>query len=184
MKISAILLAILPLSYALTTGLAPTLPNYYAKLELEQFETNSTAIQARTDVEICQLLISAGSLCVSIVSAITTYSYQMASLVKSDSDGNDCTVHSGSMDSVHWQYYATGRNCDTTAQQSTIAGAIAVYLESQSSEVCGVHCLELTHSGTWAGYLTLGPSSLDLSGVSCSNSRTFTTCVSGGKNDV
>lgn len=64
------------------------------------------------------------------------------------------------MDGISWVYYATGRNCDTTAEASTIQGAIKHHLQTtDGSKLCGTECLDLTHSGTWSGYLLIGPTS-------------------------
>ncbi|KAK7006135.1 hypothetical protein R3P38DRAFT_3366847 [Favolaschia claudopus] len=41
---------------------------------------------------------------------------------RSDSNNGDCTVHTGSVDDVSWEVYATGQNCDTTAELKDYRG--------------------------------------------------------------
>ena len=122
--------------------------------------------------------------CVSVAAFTAQVALGIAGLVKSDSDANDCTEHSGSIDGVTWKVYATGRNCDTTAQLKTIQGAMTEYLDAQNNNVCGVHCLKLTHSGTFAGYVTIAPAGTSLDSFYCGQSNSFGDCVSGGKNDT
>jgi hypothetical protein len=104
--------------------------------------------------------------------------------MKSNSDNNDCTAHTGAIDNVHWKVYATGRNCDTSAQLDTIRGAITVYLEEQNNEICGASCIKVTHGGTYAGFVAIAPAGTSLDSYHCGQSYTFGNCVSGGEDDV
>lgn len=122
--------------------------------------------------------------CVAISAVVAQVSLGIAGLVKSDSNAHDCSEHSGSIDGVTWKVYATGRNCDTTAQLDTIQGAVTKYLEKQNKNVCGVHCLKLSHGGTFTGYVTLAPAGTSLDGYYCGQYNSFGDCVSGGKNDT
>lgn len=122
--------------------------------------------------------------CVAIGAVIAQVALGIAALVKTDSNANDCNAHSGSIDGVTWKVYATGRSCDTTAQLNTIQGAVTKYLEKQNKNVCGVHCLKLTHGGTYAGYVTIAPAGTSLNSYYCGGFSSFGNCVSGGDNDT
>ena len=122
--------------------------------------------------------------CVGIGSGISGIIFGIAGLMKASSDRKDCSEHSGSIDGVTWKVYATGRNCDTTAQIDTIRGAISNYLQSVNESVCGVHCLKMSHGGTYNGFVTLAPAGTPLDGFYCGQSMSFGDCVSGGERDV
>lgn len=122
--------------------------------------------------------------CVAIGAVTAQIALGIAALLKSDSNAHDCTAHSASIDGVTWKVYATGRNCDTTAQLNTIQGAVTKYLEKQNKKVCGVHCLKLSHGGTYNGYVTIAPAGTPLDGYYCGEFNAFGNCVSGGKNDT
>ncbi|KAK6996554.1 hypothetical protein R3P38DRAFT_2799921 [Favolaschia claudopus] len=74
---------------------------------------------------------------------LATIGSAIASSLKSDSDNNDCAAHTGSVDDVSWE---------SMQRLKTIAGAIDVYLRAQDKAVCGVHCIRLTHGGTYSGH--------------------------------
>jgi hypothetical protein len=141
------------------------------------------SLKARKDVKTCIATSARAGVCVAIASYLTTTGFNIATQVKSSSNNHDCSVHNGHVDNVTWSTYATGNNCDTTAQASTIAGSIDKYLRAQDSNVCGVHCLKMTHGGTWTGYVTLAPQGTDLNSFYCGSSNSFGQCSSGGKND-
>lgn len=122
--------------------------------------------------------------CVSIVAVSAQIVLGIAGLLKGDSDANDCTEHSASIDGVNWKVYASGNNCDTTAQLNTIQGAVTKYLEAQNNNICGVHCLKLSHGGTYTGYVTIAPAGTSLDSFYCGEYSSFGNCVSGGKNDT
>jgi hypothetical protein len=108
----------------------------------------------------------------------------IASVLKNNSDAKDCTTHTASIDNVHWKVYATGASCDTTAQVRTIQGAVNKYIDKLDGEVCGVHCLKVTHGGTYAGFVTIAPKGTPLDGYYCGHSNRFGNCVSGGEDDA
>jgi hypothetical protein len=108
----------------------------------------------------------------------------IAGLLKNNSNAKDCKVHEGSIDNVHWRAYATGANCDTTAQIRTIEGAMQKYIEKQDREVCGVTCLKFSHGGTYVGYVTIAAKGTKLDGYYCGQSNRFGNCVSGGEDDA
>lgn len=123
-------------------------------------------------------------MCASVVSLVGGIAFEITSLVKGNSDANDCTAHSGSVDKVHWTVFANGSHCDTTAQLNTIAGAIANYMRAQDSKVCGVHCIKLTHGGTWQGYISLAANGENLDTYYCGSAFSFGNCGSDGESDV
>jgi hypothetical protein len=53
----------------------------------------------------------------------------------------------GAYESMPWAYYSSGRNCDPTAHQATLAGAIKNYT-SESSIFCGL-VDSLSRAGHW-----------------------------------
>ncbi|TQB67561.1 hypothetical protein MPDQ_005256 [Monascus purpureus] len=89
----------------------------------------------------------------------------------------------GTIDGWSYEYYATGRNCDTTSQQETIHGALYHYLTTvDNDKVCGTQCLSLDHGGTYEGYLKLGKEAYFDSSVYCGPLLSFVNCASGGVN--
>ena len=105
-------------------------------------------------------------------------------MLEKNSNANDCSPHFASLDSLNWKMYATGDNCDTTAQQSTIEGALTKYVQdSANGSVCGVVCLKMTHGGTWAGFITLAAPGYDASNYFCDDYDSFGSCASGGEKD-
>jgi hypothetical protein len=143
----------------------------------------NNSLEARQDVKTCIATSVRAGVCIGLASYLTSFGFSLASQLKSSSDNHDCSVHNGHIDNVTWSTYATGRNCDTTAQASTIAGSIDKYLRAQNSNVCGVHCLKMTHGGTWTGYVTLAPQGTDLNSFYCGSSDSFGKCSNGGKKD-
>jgi hypothetical protein len=162
----------------ITDGI-PTGP--FQMMNMTPAATNS--LLAREEVKTCIATSVRVGVCTGIVSYLTTLGFSIANQVKSSSNKHDCSVHNGHIDNVTWSTYASGRNCDTTAQAGTIAGSIDKYLRAQDSNVCGVHCLKMTHGGTWTGYVTLAPQGTDLDSFYCGSSNSFGQCSSGGKND-
>lgn len=59
------------------------------------------------------------------------------------------------------------------------------YFKNQNSgKLCRTECLDLTHGGTWDGYLLIGPASHFDSNMYCGPKLPFKHCDSGGKEDV
>ncbi|KAI1131822.1 hypothetical protein F5Y10DRAFT_261761 [Nemania abortiva] len=146
--------------------------NVFGTIELD----GDGDLQKRRRVDYCIRDPARSGVCVALSGAVSGVAFGIASLLKSDSSGNDCKAHSGSVDNVHWTVYAQGKHCDTTAQLSTIAGAISDYLRAQGGNVCGVHCIRLTHGGTWQGYVTLGPEDEVLDNYYCGSAYHFGNC--------
>ncbi|KAK6984217.1 hypothetical protein R3P38DRAFT_3106204 [Favolaschia claudopus] len=145
--------------------------------------SNSTDMAGRRNMDYCIANAAQSGNCIAIAGVLATIGSAIASSLKSDSDNGDCKAHTGSVDDVSWEVYATGQNCDTTAQLKTIAGAIDVYLRAQNKSVCGVHCIRLTHGGTYSGYVTLAAPGFNPDTFYCGSTYTFGQCGSGGGSD-
>ncbi|MCJ1271286.1 hypothetical protein MMC22_011186 [Lobaria immixta] len=163
--------------------------HHTAHIDLANFEERADglseqSLEKRLNVNICSVDAAHTGVCVAVGAVTAQIAFGIAGLMKSDSNANDCTAHTGSVDGVTWKVYATGRNCDTTAQLETIQGAVTKYLEEQDKNVCGVHCLKLSHGGTYVGYLTIAPAGENLDRYYCGEYQSFGDCVSGGKNDT
>ncbi|KAE8358113.1 hypothetical protein BDV27DRAFT_163890 [Aspergillus caelatus] len=145
--------------------------------------TNGTLV-TRTNVKACENSIAHRFSCSSI-SIAAMFAAQLAGQIYTASRQHDCGTHSGTIDGWRWEYHATGRHCDTTAQQKTIEGAIYKYLkEVERNKVCGTMCVELTHGGTWKGYLKFGKAENFEASAYCGGKLGFSNCASGGKNDA
>jgi len=159
-----------------------------ATIDLAGAVPGNHTLAPRTPVNICVKDSGRAGVCVAIAGIVTTIGVAIGNSVKGSSN-DGCKVHSGAIDDVHWKVYATGKNgkqtdCGTTAQVSTIAGAIDEYLRDVDKDVCGVHCLRMTHGGTWAGYVSLAPAGLPVDNYYCGPAYSFGSCVNGGKNDA
>jgi hypothetical protein len=96
---------------------------------------------------------------------------------------HNCGTVRGSFNDIQYEYYGSGRNCDTTALQKTIAGAIYHYLAVvEGNKVCGTQCLRLDHGGTWNGYIKFGKDSVFDANAYCGAGLAFSACASGGVN--
>ncbi|CAG7562050.1 unnamed protein product [Fusarium equiseti] len=78
---------------------------------------------------------------------------------------------------------AAGGDCDTIAEEKTIAGALEDHLKQYGDPLCETRCLNLTHGGTWNGYLLIGPADDFDSSAYCGPKLDFDHCTSGGKYD-
>ncbi|KAJ7094095.1 hypothetical protein C8R44DRAFT_574860, partial [Mycena epipterygia] len=95
--------------------------------------------------------------CFQLANNIRPIGSNIASFIFSRASANDCSVHTGTIDGVQWRYTATGSSCDTTAQLTTIRGAIDAFLKETVDNKCINVCLRMTHGGTWTGYLLVTP---------------------------
>ncbi|KAF7887508.1 hypothetical protein EAF00_009802 [Botryotinia globosa] len=162
------------------------MPDKWIRYDLTPVNTTTTAVSltARTDVTICERIVFVGG-CLQAADILISWVASIAALIKSESNQGNCAATSGSFNGISWVYYAAGRNCDTTAEASTIQGALKNHLETvDGSQLCGTECLDLTHSGTWNGYLLFGPTSNFNSAAYCGPTLSYSKCTSGGKNDV
>lgn len=138
----------------------------------------------RTPITACDAIIIASS-CINIVKELYNFCETVGTSIKSLSDQHSCRHINGEYQSIRWDFYASGRNCDTTAQQATIAGAIHKYIEKiENGVMCGTQCLRLDHGDTWKGWLRMGHASAYNDKAYCGPSLPFDSCVTGGNNDI
>ncbi|KAA8646839.1 uncharacterized protein ATNIH1004_005514 [Aspergillus tanneri] len=122
---------------------------------LSKRDTN-TGLVERTPITACDRTIAVTASCVVIANYVTQLVKSLASTIKEMSDQGNCNAMSGTYQDLKWTYYSSGRNCDTTAQHDTIAGAIKKYLTKvEQNNFCGTQCLRMDHGGTWDGWLKL-----------------------------
>lgn len=153
-----ILLFQLLFSLALLSWGSPTQPptNYTLELitiDLDEFgNSNTTSILAkRKEVTICgrkinlpkqQTCFNWGNGAISV----GNFAFTVATSFKSDSDNNDCGFEEKSAGAFNYAVSATGNHCDTTAQQTTIRGAIEKYIDQYYPDTfCNVKCFKLDH---------------------------------------
>lgn len=131
--------------------------------------------------------------CIAGASVLISLGEYIADKIWFASDKHECAqlpiysiTQRGSGDTVYFRGQATGRNCDTTAQKDTIAGATKKWLnEELNGRVCAYHCFRGDHGGTYNYFLTVG-TDLDLvQFLRCDEkSAPFDSCKSGGKHDL
>lgn len=169
-----------------TTTAVQVFPDKWVQYDLEMpinANSSSAGLERRQNVKICQAIATAAA-CVTIGSSLYSLSGSMAQTIKDASNLRSCGTFSATSYGISYRYQANGKNFDTTAEQATIAGAIEHHLQTVNNGVlCNTECLDLTHSGTWDGYLLIGPANNFDSSVYCGPSLSFNTCTNGGKND-
>ncbi|KAJ7436850.1 hypothetical protein FB451DRAFT_1193644 [Mycena latifolia] len=141
---------LVPAAYVVDTGVnAREMSNVlYVRTALEDYEpnANATALDKRTSISDCIKIAAAVNTCFELANNIRAIGSSIASLISGSSGAHDCSVHTGSIDGIQWRYSATGQNCDTTAELTTIRGAVDAFLEHL-----------MTHGGTWTGFLSVTP---------------------------
>ncbi|KAF4287969.1 hypothetical protein KXW19_002344 [Aspergillus fumigatus] len=137
------------------------LPDKWFQISLNGTSLNTrdvAEIAERTPITVCERTVIAVGGCVGIASYVVTFARSIATTIKDLSNGGNCNAMHGTFEGLKWTYYSTGRNCDTTAQHDTIAGAIKKYLNNvEHNDICGTQCLRMDHGGTWDGWLKLAP---------------------------
>ncbi|WZH42128.1 uncharacterized protein QYS62_003096 [Fusarium acuminatum] len=160
------------------------MPNAVAQYHLEDFQPEDSALEKRRNVRVCERILAAGSACVVIGGAIKSAVLQISSSIKHASNMKTCTTFTGRAGPNGELFYRYRRHCDTTAQQETIAGALEHHFKKHGTKMCGTQCLDLTHGGTWNGYLAIGPAKSFDHKSYCGPELSFNNCDSGGKNDL
>jgi len=148
-------------------------------------QDNSTdfALEKRRQVGVCEFIIVTAS-CIAIKNELQSYVNYMANFIKNLADQRNCGTFTSQIGNVKFRYHANGKNCGTTAEQATIAGAIENHLKKNNGgELCATECLDLTHDGTWDGFLLIGPSNSFDASRYCGPTLDFGKCTSGGKED-
>ncbi|OTA61212.1 hypothetical protein K449DRAFT_434971 [Hypoxylon sp. EC38] len=151
---------------------------------VERGELNASDLEKRRNVDYCWKSVHGAIGCTGLVLGGAGLGATIAGLVKGSSNANDCQSHVASLDGVTFRFRAEGRNCDTTAEQKTIQGAIQNFIEGIHETLCGVDCIKLTHGGTWEGYVTIAAEGFDPTQFECGKSDQWTSCGSGGKYDA
>jgi hypothetical protein len=145
--------------------------------------TTNLTLAKRTNVGICESKRASGSPCSYLGHIYDTVNF-IGARIKDQANQKSCGTVSGSVNDVSYKYYAAGQNCDTTAEQQTIAGAIEHHLKYKNNgQLCDTECLDLTHSGSWNGHLLIGLSGSFASNAYCGPSLSFDNCDNGGKAD-
>lgn len=182
--LSTTLLA-LPSSCAPSTAATSdiVLPNRWVRYDLEVPINSTSALERRKDVTVCEYIGAAAS-CLVIASNTYQLVNYLANVIRSAAANQSCGKFTGTYLNVKYRYQANGKNCDTTAEQDTIAGAIDHHLKTvDNNELCATECLDLTHGGTWDGYLLIGPGDSFEDSMYCGPTLDFDNCSSGGKGD-
>jgi hypothetical protein len=153
-------------------------------LVISEINTTDISLAKRQSVRVCQALGAAAS-CFVIGANLYHLSTTIAKNIKDLSDQRSCGTFTASMGGVTYRYHANGKNCDTTAEEATIAGAIEHHIKNvNGGKLCATECLDLTHGGTWDGFLLIGPRDGFDSSKYCGPKLSFGSCDSGGKNDL
>lgn len=153
-------------------------------------DTN-TVLSKRTDVNACIQSVAAVSGLGVAATTLGIYwksaNRAAAGSIYDQSKYHNCGVVSAVVaHDFKYIYSAHGANCDTTAQQSTIEGALGkAYDMVIHNNPNAIWCLELTHNGSWHGYLLIGPNGHGgwSDNLHCGADNEG-YCVSGGSNDV
>ncbi|KAK1143940.1 hypothetical protein N8T08_005849 [Aspergillus melleus] len=113
----------------------------------------------------------------SILTGAYTGTASVAAAIWNRSHQKDCSYHAGNIDGWRYEYHATDRNCEATAQKKIIEGAIRHYLNTvEDNKACGTQCLTLD---TNAGYVKLGKEGVFDSSAYCGPSLNSEGCASG-----
>ncbi|KAJ5375665.1 hypothetical protein N7517_007671 [Penicillium concentricum] len=155
-----------------------------AALEAAFPDVNTTkTLVVREPIKVCESGLSKMAQCATIAQFAYTISAGIAGVVWGQSKKKSCSKVKGTLDGWKYEYYATGRNCDTTAQQDTIHGALYHFLASvEKNKICGTQCLSMDHGGTWEGYLKFGKEEWYDANAYCGPRLSFSPCASGGNN--
>ncbi|EME40036.1 hypothetical protein DOTSEDRAFT_74790 [Dothistroma septosporum NZE10] len=155
---------------------------------LNQSEIMETSIERRTQVTACERVAAFAASCFVIGNSLKPIVTYLGNVIINARDQRSCGTFTGAVSGVTFRYQANGKNCDTTAEEATIQGAIAYHLSTvDNGQLCATECLDLTHGGTWDGYLLIGPTNSFDSSAYCGPQLTkdmFSKCSSGGKKDV
>ncbi|KAG5657935.1 hypothetical protein KAF25_007968 [Fusarium avenaceum] len=134
---------------------------------------------------VCQFINTVAS-CTVIAANGVSLVKALANQIKNAANHKSCGEFSGTAakGTVRYRYYSAGGDCDTTAEEKTIAGALEDHLKQFGDPLCETQCLNLTHGGTWNGFLLIGPADDFNSKAYCGPKLHFDHCTSGGKNDL
>ncbi|SPJ73847.1 uncharacterized protein FTOL_03577 [Fusarium torulosum] len=149
------------------------MPDAIVLYHLEDFQPEDSALEKRRNV--CERILAAGLACVVIGGAIKGAVLQISSVIKHASNMKTCTTFTGRAGPDGELFYR---------YSETIAGALEHHFKKDNSKMCGTQCLDLTHGGTWNGYLAIGPAKSFNHKLRCGPELNFNNCDSGGKGDL
>uniref|UniRef100_A0A060SWA0 ARAD1A00132p n=1 Tax=Blastobotrys adeninivorans TaxID=409370 RepID=A0A060SWA0_BLAAD len=105
-------------------------------------------------------------------------------------EGSYDAYQGGQAVTIYTKMWATGRNCDSTAEKNTIAGSMWNYIEEHHKNsgdnyiwLPEAECMYGDHGGTIKTHLSYGTNKDKVYGQDCSNKK-GEDCKSGGKNDL
>lgn len=153
------------------------------------FKSNNS-LEARADWDTCYQ--NTKSFCKSPVTVFGATAAGVAAswagIIYSWSQSHRCQSSLGNTRGVYWKLAATGRNCDTTAQKSTIQGGIEKALKETAGDgnlqLCTAQCIHMDHGGTYTVYGAIGSDQQAVNNIQCNPDTKYGTCVKGGKNDI
>ncbi|KAM5358110.1 hypothetical protein ACJZ2D_015577 [Fusarium nematophilum] len=106
------------------------------------------------------------------------------SAASSDKSCGTFSGKAGPSGEVSYRYTPVGRDCDTAAEHTTIAAAIEHNIKVHGSQPCRTECMDLTHGGSWNGYLLIGPTDGFDSSMYCGPQLEFVSYNSCGEHKV
>ncbi|KAH7251039.1 hypothetical protein BKA59DRAFT_523973 [Fusarium tricinctum] len=140
---------------------------------------SASALEKRRNVNVCRFINTVAS-CTVIAANGFSLVKTIVNQIRNAANHKSCGEFTGTAAKGK----SAGGDCDTTAEEKTIAGALEDHLKQFGDPLCENQYLNLTHSGTWNGYLLIGPADGFDSKVYCGTKLNFDHCTSGGKNDL
>jgi len=138
----------------------------------------SAELEKRLDIHACSTWVKGAVQCVNDVWEGLNAVWDIAFKIKQLTSSKQCTEIHGRQGGLYYRFWSAGGDCDTTAEQKTIAGAIHAVIKKLDGEwQCNIYCITMTHGGTWKGTLLIGPS-YDAQFADCSGQ--FKGCYDAG----
>lgn len=156
----------------------------------DTYDTTDLNLTKRRNVYVCGIQTAAGVCLNLITSFIEWASSHTAKAFKAMGTGclleTQLVRHNGNGRIIRitaQNNRVSGADCDTSAQWKTISGAMEKWFD-EHKHFCGTWCLDMTHSGDWVGYISLGVGESGINVADCKNVFTWGgECTQGGKND-
>ncbi|KAI0975625.1 hypothetical protein F4678DRAFT_275886 [Xylaria arbuscula] len=133
---------------------------------------------------------TSGLACLDIGDDSANIARNIGSQLFADAAANDCTLHTGSIDNLFYEVYATttGGDCSSTAQVDTIEGglnnAIGTVFGPTDAQLCGSQCIKVSHGGTWTGWVSISTDQTALQGFVCDDTVALPTTGSCGNSCI
>lgn len=124
--------------YDLEQPFGPLIASNSTELSVERYVatqccsglSNRLRTYRRTTVTVCERIITVAAGCAVSINAIKDFSKWVAGVISDASKQRSCGTFSGSMGGISYRYQANGKNCDTTAEEKTIEGAILHHIKT------------------------------------------------------